>query len=1127
MTVLLFALLSACVRPAPLPEVGDCANYPDGVYEFGEIGIGTCLAGPVEAHFLTDGAGELALVVVNSNAHRVFSGGSVLSLPWAEVEAASGDVAVHTLSPASLPLPSFVAGLTPAPGGLGIVPARLSPDARVRQTWDDVLLLDLEDPFSPALSGRGTGGGAAVRVQSDPVDAVVDPASGYAFVANRTSHSISVLDVAGDEVQVLRPWPTQVLGTATFDDADGSGSNAALAGIAALEGLRAPDDNWSFTWVEGASRVWWPGAEGGLERAESPGDGVWVRSALGVELDPADSGGLVSVVDDPAYLDGGRMFFSDGTRLRAASASAFLGDWSFEAPVLLGPRAEAWDATLGGPSPIVADDVLWLFYDGGGRESAGIGAARSTDGNTFLRVDDAPLLVSAGAHDAVALADPHVARDNETGLYHLVYSAYDGARWSIGHAISVDLLTWSPDPLPLLDEPGVDLAAPTLAIEPGGWVLYVSRDEGAGWEPAAATSADGRTWSESAPLAGIIDAPVLASEPPGLALGRTREFTFRARGEAVGSIAQPVQPGVPFVAVDLGWQATAVAGYTLGEDALGAASAGGIQLDSVAADGRVVFTATAAGGATTLHLGTADGTTGAVSVASAPLPVGGGAFARDGVRDGVLVALPNGGYHLWYAGVRGTTVSLGLATSADGLTWEDAGQRVRPGDDWDSVALVPTSAEPTADGRYTLWVSGSDGEVWRIGALSVAAASGNARRVNGPGGRGWVFGPGMPGTWSDAGVRDAWVQPGTNASGQPGLHLWYAGTDGLKWRIGHAFRRDGRAEFEEAVDPLTLAARPVVAADTGLFDLEAVQRPVVLADDLGGFSGWYSAPTQGISRVGRLSGRFADRLARVYARPTPGDVLRFTTERGDPEALAIPLDTFVDGFSFSGTTLTRLTLDAERGVLWAAPKGAPYLFAVDIRDDSSPAFADANYLDVEAVLLEGNASQAIGFRDLVPRPGTSLAYSLNLSPEGVWVHDLGGWEDGPFGHVLQSTVVGFLPASRGIARDRGLDTRGDVGPAALLFHPDGERLFVINFNANSVGVYDLRLGPWGTLVAEVDAVGEAPWSMALSPDGRRLVVVNSIGGVEDRVVPQATLAVLDVDPSSPTYLDVLATVGNR
>jgi hypothetical protein len=65
------------------------------------------------------------------------------------------------------------------------------------------------------------------------------------------------------------------------------------------------------------------------------------------------------------------------------------------------------------------------------------------------------------------------------------------------------------------------------------------------------------------------------------------------------------------------------------------------------------------------------------------------------------------------------------------------------------------------------------------------------------------------------------------------------------------------------------------------------------------------------------------------------------------------------------------------------------------------------------------------------------------------------------------------------------------------------------------------------LVAEVDAVGEAPWSMALSPDGRRLVVVNSIGGVEDRVVPQATLAVLDVDPSSPTYLDVLATVGNR
>ena len=29
-------------------DVGPCAVYPDGVYEYGQIGIGSCLAGPVD-----------------------------------------------------------------------------------------------------------------------------------------------------------------------------------------------------------------------------------------------------------------------------------------------------------------------------------------------------------------------------------------------------------------------------------------------------------------------------------------------------------------------------------------------------------------------------------------------------------------------------------------------------------------------------------------------------------------------------------------------------------------------------------------------------------------------------------------------------------------------------------------------------------------------------------------------------------------------------------------------------------------------------------------------------------------------------------------------------------------------
>ena len=54
MSVLLLSFF-ACVVSAPLPDVGPCADYPDGVYEYGQIGIGTCLAGPASLQFLDDG----------------------------------------------------------------------------------------------------------------------------------------------------------------------------------------------------------------------------------------------------------------------------------------------------------------------------------------------------------------------------------------------------------------------------------------------------------------------------------------------------------------------------------------------------------------------------------------------------------------------------------------------------------------------------------------------------------------------------------------------------------------------------------------------------------------------------------------------------------------------------------------------------------------------------------------------------------------------------------------------------------------------------------------------------------------------------------------------------------------
>ncbi len=74
-------------------------------------------------------------------------------------------------------------------------------------------------------------------------------------------------------------------------------------------------------------------------------------------------------------------------------------------------------------------------------------------------------------------------------------------------------------------------------------------------------------------------------------------------------------------------------------------------------------------------------------------------------------------------------------------------------------------------------------------------------------------------------------------------------------------------------------------------------------------------------------------------------------------------------------------------------------------------------------------------------------------------------------------------------RDFGEDNRSSVGPGQVVMHPDGRRLFVSQFNRNSISTYDLTLGPYGTLVRETPLVGENPYSLALSPDGRFLAIV--------------------------------------
>ena len=78
---MLFWLLG-CTISKPLPNLGDCATYSDDGFDYGTIGIGTCISGATDLAFREDSEGDWHLLVSNANPYVNFSGGSLLSIPW-------------------------------------------------------------------------------------------------------------------------------------------------------------------------------------------------------------------------------------------------------------------------------------------------------------------------------------------------------------------------------------------------------------------------------------------------------------------------------------------------------------------------------------------------------------------------------------------------------------------------------------------------------------------------------------------------------------------------------------------------------------------------------------------------------------------------------------------------------------------------------------------------------------------------------------------------------------------------------------------------------------------------------------------------------------------------------------
>jgi DNA-binding beta-propeller fold protein YncE len=276
-----------------------------------------------------------------------------------------------------------------------------------------------------------------------------------------------------------------------------------------------------------------------------------------------------------------------------------------------------------------------------------------------------------------------------------------------------------------------------------------------------------------------------------------------------------------------------------------------------------------------------------------------------------------------------------------------------------------------------------------------------------------------------------------------------------------------------------------------------------------------------------------DVLFAAQRFPTAGDRLEFFTNAGTDGETVIELSQVVEGFDTSGRGAAAAVLDSERGFLYVPSKLSNYIYVLDVRDESVLGYSDANYLDIEALVTINTVAGPLGFRDLAPIPGTDLVVATTYGPDALLVLDMSEVVDDDLKQAITTTAVAALPITRnsedaGVASDPGANgTSLQFGAGDMALAADGHTLLIPHFMDNSVSVFDLSLGEAGEEIAHLDYIGENPHLVRFSPDGRHAVVANYAGEVSDEGAVSSTLAILDTDPASASYLEVLTWIANQ
>ncbi len=1155
-SLLTLLVLASCVIDRPTANVGACADADDPEATYGEIGIGTCLSGPVDLDFhVTDEA--TWLFVSNANPYHTYAQGSMLAIDFDSIDTTQPRVRMDQLTAHALPIETYLGEFEiERESQLAVVSSRLSPDSRTQVDDDRVWFVDVSDPAAMTFSTPRK----SLSVRQDPFGVMLDEDTKRAFVVNMSDHSISIIDMSDPDLpQAFNPYPRPIITDPEFTPAEGSIGHAELqvAFLDEEEDFILQTDTWDATFVDTSWRAFLPQTDGLRQWSGPYGDGS--PSGFGPEIQPAPSLDI-SELQDPYQLvtiteertSRTIWFDNEGEIWLAGNTGGSAVDWFFDADPLLVPAngssnafgQVSWSSDLSGPANIFTGNE-WLFFDAATDDGRAIGAALST-GNGF-NAGEGPVLAPAGSF--LDLAQPAPIFDTRTDSFRMWMSVRTADGWAIGLSEAPDAIdVW--DPVELVDVPFEGQhGAPYVQWLGGRYQMYFSgEDETGAWSLYTAWSWDGRTWNDVEHRADFLDSNHDDGRVPRGAPALQDELTFRVTAGSDGRTDQQVSAGGELIYNDVGFSLQPASGFDVGTEALGSLSEGSIypggwaDLDGTTALYVTGENASGRGSLSILALGDDDAW---MPLRSDIIPQGvGGNIA--GVSDPTVFPLVQGGqttFVMLYAATDSngfTTVRR--ATSPDGLVWTaQPGRALSEIQGWYSVSALPHSIEEVEldDGGtgHRLWFTGFDGNRDRIGS----ALSTDGMQTFTPentGANPWVLSSGTAGEFDSAGVADPYVFT-TTIDGAPTRVMLYTGFDGTNYAIGQAVE-NGSGIWERVTSDFTVSTRPLLTAVEDTFSNEGTRIPVAIPTDDGRFDLWYAGFDRFRSRIGVAGTDLREAFPRhKWARS--GDAIDFMTRYGVFGQDAIPLVQTIDGFNVPGVRAggsngadgpNASTYDAERGMIYLAaklyPQGDNIVVVVDVRDDSDEDFTDLNFMDIETIWRFSNAQGSVGFFDL-ELDHQGLLYMSTRRPDGVLIADVTQLEDNATKEVTKGLALGALPMRNheGSLADRGPETDASIGAYAVEYIEGTNLLMVSHFRDNSVSFFDLTRGIWGEEISYVGYLQDSPSAITVSPDGKWAVVAHYVGSVDSNNLASSELLLIDLDPASETYLQARTRVVNQ